>query len=566
MLKFMHRNVEIHRMAPRRTVLAAGLAIAASLIAAPSAPAASGPDLKTTVDASPNPVAAGQYVTASIGVTNVGDQTARNVVVKNFLPAATQFVPSDSRCSLVGNEVRCPIGDLVAGGNDNVEVILRLTNFSFGGTFQDFVTAHTSDTDADPSNDGSHANIKVYNNSHDHHVTVSKAEEFFSLPAGSGIQTFTLSCPRPGDIMTDGSVRVDNVDQGTGTLKDVSVLESYAEGDGYRFTLVNYAGGQAQGHLFGTCVPGTTEGANADNQGGWHTHSVRVGAPRTVTETFAAGEHRSVKVSCAPGTGEFVAVVAPGYDVYGAEGYLTSSMPGFDGAGKPAWDFGFTATQAGDVTFSIRCLDRNLSRYAGDDHDHELWLSRPDKTFTVAPNAPSAGTYDIDCSDEAKGIVAGWDFEDGLYMVGHDPQPKRRSFKLLNWSDGDRRARVVLFCLGDRSGTDPPPPVAPTDVAPVARASGSGAAVRVRLSCPASGCGGTVELVASPSGTRAVASARRVIGRGVFKATGKGRTTARVKIAKRYRAAVRSGKIRSVTAVVRRDDGRVAKRSPLRLK
>jgi uncharacterized repeat protein (TIGR01451 family) len=551
-------------MSPRRPGILAALIAASCLIAVPASASAAGPDLKTSVSATPNPVAAGQYISLEIITDNIGDAPANDVVVKSFLPAKTQFVHATSGCSFAAGTVSCPVGTMAPGANSIHEVVLRLIDFSFHGTFQNFVTAHQSTTDADPSNDGSHVNVQVYNNSHDHHVTVSKNEIAFSLQGGETIKSYKLNCPNPNDVMTDGSVRVDNVDQDTGTLKSVSVLSQHAEGDGYRFILSNYAFGQAQGHLFGTCISKTTQGANADNNGGYHTHDVQVGAPKTVTIPVVGGNHYNAKVSCDAGPGDYVAVVSPGYDVFGAEGYLNYSLPGYDANGRPAWDFGFQATQTGDVTFSIRCLNRWLTTAEG--HSHLLWLSHPDKYVNVPHNAPAAGQYDIDCSDEAKGITAGFGLEDGLFMVGHDPQPKRRSFKILNDSGSDKEAHLLLLCVGDRTGTDPPPPAAPTAVSKTANVGAKGASVPVKVACPAGGCGGTIELLASPSGARAVASAAKVIGRGVFKATEQGVVLTRISVAKKYRGAIASGKIGKVTAVVRKQNGKVAKRQTIRLK
>ncbi|MCW2991638.1 MAG: conserved repeat domain [Solirubrobacterales bacterium] len=550
-------------MSPRRPGILAALTAAICLLAAPAALAA-GPDLTTSVSATPNPVAAGQYVSLEIVTDNVGTATAHNVVVKSFMPAKTQFIPATSGCALNAGTVECPVGDVPPGGNVVTEVVLRLLDFSYHGTFQNFVTAHTSDADADNSNDGSHVDVQVYNNSHDHHITVSKNEMSFSLQGGDTLKSFKLNCPNPNDIMTDGSVRVDNVDQDTGTLQSLSVLSQHAEGDGYRFILSNYASGQAQGHLFGTCISKTTQGANADSSGHYHTHDVQVGAPKTETISVVAGQHYNAKVSCDAGPGDYVAVVAPGYDVFGAEGSLNYSMPGYDANGRPAWDFGFNATQSGDVTFSIRCMNRWLTTAEG--HSHLLWLSHPDKYFTVHPNAPAAGQYDIDCSDEAKGITAGFDLEDGLFMVGHDPQPKRRSFKILNFSGSDKTAHVVLLCVGDRTGTDPPPPAAPTAISHTANVGAKGASVPVKLACPAGGCGGTIELLASGAGTRAVSASAKVIGRGVFKTNSRGIVVTRISVAKKYRSAIASGKISKVTAVVRKQSGKVAKRQTIRLK
>lgn len=549
-------------MSPRRPGFSALLAATFCLFAAPSALAA-GPDLKTSVSGSPNPVAAGQYVSLKIVTDNIGDATAPNVVAKAFLPAKTMYIPGDSKCKKVGNEVHCALGDMPAGGNAVSEVVLRLTDFSFAGFFQAFVTAHTSGTDANNANDGSHTNITVYNHSHDHQNTVQKKEEHISLPAFSGIVERKLECD-PGYVMMDASFRVDNVDQGTGTAKSVSVLGTYAEGDGYRFKLVNYASGQAQGKLFGTCLSKKTQGANADNSGPHHTHDIQVGAPKTKNQAVVAGQHYNVKVSCDAGPNDFVVAVAPGYGVSGAEGYLTYSMPGYDGNGKPAWDFGFTATQSGNVEFSIRCMDRWLSTSVG--HSHEQWFSNVDERFDVDPTDHAGREYQVSCSDEAKGIVGGFDLEDPLYMLGHDPRPKTRAFRVLNESNSKKKAHFNLLCVGDRTGTDPPPPVAPSGVFKTADASSTGATVPVKLTCGSAGCGGTVELRTAASGTRAVAAGSQVIGRGVFKANGRGTVVARVRIAKKHRSAVASGQIRTVTAVVRKHNGKVAKRATIRLK
>lgn len=547
---------------PRRSGLLAAL-VAALCLTAPTAALAAGPDLKTSVSASPNPVAAGQYVSLQIVTDNVGTATANDVVAKAFLPARTMYIPGDSQCAQVGNEVHCQLGDMAAGGNAVAEVVLRLTDFSQAGWIQAFVTAHTSDVDANHANDGSHTNITVYNHSHDHHNTVQKKEEPVSLPAFSGIVERKLECD-PGYVMVDAAFRGDNVDQGTGTFRSISVLGTYAEGDGYRFKLVNYAGGQAQGKLFGTCLSKTAQGANADQSGPHHTHDVQLTAPITVTRNVVAGQHYDVKVSCGAGPNDFVVAAAPGYGVSGAEGHLNYSLPGYDANGRPAWDFGFNATQSGSVEFSIRCLNRWLTTEQG--HSHQLWFSHVDKYFDVPSNAPAGGTYDLDCSDEAKGIVAGFGLEDPLYMVGHDPQPKRRSFKLLNDSGSDKQAHLLLLCVGDRTGTDPPPPVAPSSITYAAKATASGSKVSLRMACPARGCGGLVELRATSTGTRAVAAgAGKVIGRTSFKSA-KGKVRVRVPIAKRFRGAIASGQISAVTAVVRKHDGKVAKRVKLSLK
>jgi hypothetical protein len=482
------------------------------------------------------------------------------VVLTDLLPAGTQFVQATAGCSYTAGppkKVTCPIGTMASGGNSVREIVLRLTNFSFHGTFNNPVSVTSTSTDPVSSNDSAYDVTHVYNNSHDHHLTVSKAEQHVDFEPGQ-VRNVVLDCPKPGDIMLDGSFRIDNVDQDTGTLRSVSILQQSALGDSYEFTAVNYASGRAQAKVFGTCISKDTEEAGAPS----HSHQVRVEAPQTVTVNPSGAGHIDVKVPC--NSPAYVEPAAPGYSVTGAEGYLTYSMPGYDGGGNPAWDFGFEVTQAGQITFSIRCVRRYLGTTNG--HSHELWLSHTDKYVNVPPNAPAAGQYDIDCSDEAKGIVAGYDLPFGTYMIGHDPQPKRRSFKILNETSLTQSVHLYLLCVGDRTGTDPPPPAEPEAVTPVATPAKSGATIPVSMTCPVGGCGGSVELLAAASGSRAVAAKARVIGRATFKSNRVGRVVAKVTIFRAYRNAVRSGKIRRVTAVVRKNNGKVATRQSIRLK
>ena len=68
------------------------------------------------------------------------------------------------------------------------------------------------------------------------------------------------------------------------------------------------------------------------------------------------------------------------------------------------------------------------------------------------------------------------------------------------------------------------------------------------------------------SGSRAVAAKARVLGTTTFRSNNSGIVKAKVSIAKRYRKAIRIGRIRKVTAVVRDYNGKVAKRLTIRIK
>jgi uncharacterized repeat protein (TIGR01451 family) len=528
-------------MSPRIPLLVAVLSLAGATPAL-----ASSSDLSITNSGSPDPVAAGQYVSYGLSVSNHGPDAAPGVTVTNPLPPRTQYVPGDSRCSQVGSNVVCNIGTMTNGDNEALEIVLRLTDFGQHVPVKDTATVSSGSSDPVSGNNSALFTSHVFNNSHDHHITVSKAENFIDFQAGE-TKTVTLNCPDANDIMLDGSLRVDNVDQDTGTLRSVVVTEQQAAGNGYEFTATNYATGRAQGHVFGTCISKTTQGGGAPS----HAHDVTTEGVQTVMINAPTAGHYNIKVPCA--SPKFVAAAAPGFEFgTGGEGELTNSVAGYDGSGKPAWDFGFDVTTPGTITASIKCLDRYVTTTLS--HTHELWLSHVDKTFTVNPNAPAGDVYNLDCSDEAKGIVAGYALPYGVHMVGHDPQPKRRSFHLLNDTGSPQTVHLYLLCVGDRTGTDPPPPAAPKAVSSVATVSGS--SVGVGMTCPTGGCSGTVTLT----------SRSRTVGSTTFLSHQRGSTTAKVTVAKGYRSAIKRGKLRSVTAVVRSFDGKVVKRVQLRLR
>jgi uncharacterized repeat protein (TIGR01451 family) len=528
-------------MSPRIPLLVAVLSLAG---AAPAM--ANSSDLSISNSGSPDPVAAGQYVSYTVSVTNHGPDSASGVTVTNPLPLRTMYIAGDSQCSQSANNVVCNLGTLPSGGNATAEIVLRLTDFGQHVPIHDVATVSSSSSDPVSSNNSATFLTHVFNNSHDHHITVSKAEQFIDFNAGES-KTATLNCPNASDIMLDGSLRVDNVDQDTGTLRSVVVTEERAVGNGYEFTATNEATGRAQGHLFGTCISKTTQGGGTPS----HTHDVTTEPAQSVTIPVTAGQHYNVKVPC--NSPNFVAAAAPGYEFDGgAEGELTYSVAGFDNAGKPAWDFGFDATVSGTVTASIKCLDRYVTTVQG--HTHELWLSHIDKTFVVQPNAPAGDVYNLDCSDEAKGIVAGYDLPFGVHMIGHDPQPKRRSFHLLNDTNAPLTVHLYLLCVGDRTGTDPPPPAAPKAISSTATVSGS--SVGVGVTCPTGGCSGTITLT----------SRSRTVGTTLFRSRFPGRSAVEIAVAKRYRGAVKSGKLKSVTAVVRNLQGKIVKKVTVKLK
>jgi hypothetical protein len=97
----------------------------------------------------------------------------------------------------------------------------------------------------------------------------------------------------------------------------------------------------------------------------------------------------------------------------------------------------------------VRCL----SQLTGPAHGTTTALVFTPIAKTVSVPAGAVVTEQLVCGDQAKGIVGGWDLEDGLTPLGHEPQPKTRVFTLWNTSDHALGGSVNLLCLDVRTGT-----------------------------------------------------------------------------------------------------------------
>ena len=405
---------------------------------------------------------------------------------------------------------------------------------------------------------------------HDHLIDVQKAEAHLDLNPGQ-TRTLSVSCPS-GYLVSDGSGRVDHVDQGTGTLGSVFVTESRATGlDTWQVTATNEATGRAQAKVFAVCVQQTT----AANQG--HDHQLELGGEVTKTVALGAGS-ATTTLSCGPG--ELPA--RPGYVLDGTAAVVVSYP---DGAG--GWEFSVErgAGDATSVDLSLGCVESQLSESAG--HRHALDLAEVRDQVTVPAGQVTEVT--LTCPVGYKGVVAGWDVDPGLVNLGNDPRPISRVFKFYNPTGSDLDAHVWLGCLSTRtaggnaartvtntatvtttstdtgsgantdsagitvkSGTAPASPAAPKVALKGARK------VLAKVECEASECGGTAKLVATKTqkvkGTKIrkgqlLAKGRYSLDEGqkrsvTLKATGKGK-----KVLKKIRKATL--KLGSSTRVVK---------------
>ena len=376
-------------------------------------------DVQIVKTASPTNPVPGDTVTYTLKAKNNGPDPAGNVVVTDVLPAGVSFISADAPCTQASGTVTCVLGTLAAGQEVDLEVKVKVDHWG----------------DTDPSAD--------------HLLDVQKVENQIDLNPGEQ-KTIQVTCPS-GYFASDGSVRVDHIDQGTGDWTAPQVLENRASSlDTWQGTVRNTAAGRAQAKIFAVCIRKTTGNENG------HSHNLLVSDPITVTTALIAGKTTRT-LQCGPGQ----VAIQPGF-ISTVAGQLVYSQPEGNG-----WKFVYDASEGGSASFSIRCLTRQVEVVNG--HTHDLKLERIATEVEIAPG--TVNEAQLTCADGSKGIVAGWDLDDGLVSLGNDPRPVTRAFKLYNPTDHTLKARLTLLCLGLRTGGERAPAMSIINTANISTSS-----------------------------------------------------------------------------------------------
>lgn len=494
-------------------------------------------DLGVTPPVTGDPVVVkvGDEVGFGLSVWNHGDGPAENTVVTDNVPAGLSITYADPACTVTGQLVECDAGTLAAGE---------------GAYF--WIQATTT-----------LPTIPVANENEQ--LTIGKVERHITLQAGQ-TRTETISC-EAGGIMSDGAVRVDHIDQGTGDYGDVEVHRIRSTGKGtYEAEVTNHATGQAQVKLFGVCLPGKTSAG----------HQLVVGDPVTETVTLNAGIH-TLNLTCPAGS----TPIAPGIEVSGGRALVLASAPN----GATGRTVKVKVDRPGvQVKVSIRCLSNTTS--ASDGPGSELIFTQVTKPITVGGG--QVATESLICGDDAKGIVAGWELDDGLVPLGNDPQPKSRVFKVWNPTSHPLNGKLYLLCLEARTGTPKPvnektyvntATVSTSSEQEAGGKSSDSASVKVKRNAGKSGKAPVVKNARVKGRTllvrvktrgragRVVARSARavrlgkkkvrrgtVVGKSRYRA-GSGTAVARVRLGKAAHRAIRSGKLKRLRVTVRSTAG-----------
>ena len=364
--------------------------------------------------------APGDVVSYRLVVHNSGPAAAADVVVTDNLPAGTTYVSATPPCTNSGQSVTCALGTVAAGASVTLDIHVRVDAVSGADT------------------------------THGHQLDVTKIESHLSL-AGGQTGSATTTCPT-GYVATDGSVRLDAVDQGTGTFADAVVLVSRAtdDGRGWTGTVRNDATGQTQGKVNVVCVSQrTTSGEN-------HSHALVISAPVTTSRVLGPGT-AEIDLTCGAGT----VPITPGFAFTAGEGIVGGRII------ATGYRFHVQVPQGAAVDLSVRCLSTALDVSEG--HSHDLAFSQLSDTVSV-PGGEVA-TRSLTCRNGAKGIVAWVDPQTGLVPIGTDPQPVTRVYRFYNPTTSALSADYGLLCLDVRTAGGPAPGGDLTNTAWVATSS-----------------------------------------------------------------------------------------------
>ncbi len=110
---------------------------------------------------SPDPATAGQNITFTTLITNLGPDTANNVVINDYLPPGAIFVSANitsGSCTPPGSSVVCNVSSIPNGGSVTVTVVIKINE---GGTYGSSASVASSTYDPNTANNNKSASTGV---------------------------------------------------------------------------------------------------------------------------------------------------------------------------------------------------------------------------------------------------------------------------------------------------------------------------------------------------------------------------------------------------------------------
>ena len=162
-------------------------------------------DLAVTKTETPDPVLAGQTVTYTITVTNIGPDASTPVTLTDSLPAGVTLVAtSTSQGSCSGTiTITCILGILDSGATSTTTIVIETGS---PGTLVNIATVTSADFDTNPANNTATSSTAV--SPTDLIITKSEPAEF--VRQGDGI-TFTLTVTNIGSATATNVIISDNL-------------------------------------------------------------------------------------------------------------------------------------------------------------------------------------------------------------------------------------------------------------------------------------------------------------------------------------------------------------------
>lgn len=154
-------------------------------------------DVSVSVSDAPDPVIAGQNLTYVLTVANAGPSAATTVQMVDTLPANVTLVsstPAGPACVASGSGVVCQLGDLPAGDEIQVTLIVQV-NPAATGTLSNAATVSSATDDPDTQDNSTLQGTGVITRAD---LEMSKSAQPDPVIAGQGTLTYTLAIQNQG--------------------------------------------------------------------------------------------------------------------------------------------------------------------------------------------------------------------------------------------------------------------------------------------------------------------------------------------------------------------------------